>query len=227
MVVETFGEGNEVGGIDEGKLVDLYADPACAASIVVDLGYDLSEGSHSCRRILRYSIGFGVYRKVRGQRDEILGMVGEIASDQGLANFPALTWDGEQGPKVGAEFRVIEVFAKGFDGGLSGIPLLVERWSAGLGNERPEAVTRKEMKRVLNSWLIVALPDKFEVVLETGNEFIRIMNAVIAKTPGFDQVEDSEEQDRLVRSFVGILLVSLEIVKKDESFLDGHHSSRR
>ena len=183
MVVETFGEGNEVGGIDEGKLVDLYADPACAASIVVDLGHDLSEGSHSCRRILRYSIGFGVYRKVRGQRDEILGMVGEIASDQGLANFPALTWDGEQGPKVGAEFRVIEVFAKGFDGGLSGIPLLVERWSAGLGNERPEAVTRKEMKRVLNSWLIVALPDKFEVVLETGNEFIRIMNAVIAKTP--------------------------------------------
>jgi hypothetical protein len=34
-------------------------------------------------------------------------------------------------------------------------------------------------------------------------------------------------QDRLVRSFIGILLVSLEVVKKDESFLDGHLSSRR
>ena len=227
MIIETFGEGNEVGGIDEGKLVDLYADSACAASIVVDLGHDLSEGSHSCGRILRYSIGFGVYRKVRERRIEGLGMVGEIASDQGLANFPALTWVGEQGPKIRVEFRVVEILAKGFDGGLSGIPLLVEGWSARLGNEGPEPVTRKEMKRVLNGWLIVALPDKFEVVLETGNEFFRVMNPVIAKTPGFDQVEDSEEQDRLVRSFIGILLVSLEIVKKDESFLDGHHSSRR
>ena len=44
---------------------------------------------------------------------------------------------------------MVEIFAKGFDGGLAGIPLLVERWSAGLGNEGPEAVTRKEMKRVL------------------------------------------------------------------------------
>lgn len=227
MVIETFGEGNEVGGIDEGKFVDLYADSACTASIVVDLGHDLSEGSHSCRRILRYSIGFGVYRKVRERRIEGLGMVGEIASDQGLANFPALTWIGEEVPKIRAEFRVVEIFAKGFDGGLAGIPLLVERWASGLGNEGPEAVTRKEMKWILNSWLIVALPDKFEVVLETGNEFFRVMNAVIAKTPGFDQVEDSEEQDRLVRSFIGILLVSLEVVKKDESFLDGHLSSRR
>ena len=129
--VLTLPSGEEHTGIwAEGKLVDLYANPACTASIVVDLGHDLSEGSHSCGRILRYSIGFGVYRKVRERRIEGLGMVGKIASDQGLANFPALTWIGEEVPKIRAEFRVVEIFAKGFDGGLAGIPLLVEQWSA-------------------------------------------------------------------------------------------------
>ena len=225
VVVVAFGERNDVSGIDEGNATDRQLDAQSAGSALVVV--DLQDLATESRAAAKTGLFLGCAADRSGRRRRGVEQPGraerKVAGDERLAETPAVLGEPDEQVEAISEASVdlIEV----------GDERVAAQRRAAIGFKRqPEAVAGEVAERGFGGVVVVALADESQTPGKPVPQRLAPRNLVGCGEPLVEEIEDGEQEQRLVGALVPIMArpddADAEVVEALDRLVDGGHARR-